>query len=87
MAWQQPLLDSLRLTTMMIHIASAINFLALDNQEDGTIAGEGLSALQTFAYFVALPIALFGVISVISYASSGDRKKSKNVASSITSIE
>jgi hypothetical protein len=72
---------------MMIHIASAINLLALDNQEDGTMAGEGLSALQTFSYFVALPIALFAVIAVLSYASSGDRKKSKNAASSITSIE
>jgi hypothetical protein len=72
---------------MMIHIASAINFLALDNQEDGTLAGEGLSALQTFTYFFVAPVALFLVISVLSYASTGDRKKSKNAASSITSID
>jgi hypothetical protein len=72
---------------MMIHIASAINFLTLDNQEDGTLAGEGLSALQTFTYFFVAPVALFLVISVLSYASSGDRKKSKNASSSITSID
>jgi hypothetical protein len=72
---------------MMIHIASAINLLALDNQEDGTMAGEGLSALQTFTYFVATPIALFAVIALLSYVSSGDRKKSKNSGSSITSID
>jgi hypothetical protein len=72
---------------MMIRIASAINFLALDNQEDGTVAGEGLSAIETFAYFVVAPIALFALISVITYAMTGDRKKSKNAASAITSIE
>jgi hypothetical protein len=72
---------------MMIRIASAINFLALDNQEDGTVAGEGLSAIETFAYFVAAPIALFALISVITYAMTSDRKKSKNAGSAITSIE
>ena len=71
----------------MIHIASAINLLALDNQEDGTMAGEGLSALQTFTYFVATPIALFAVIALLSYVSSGDRKNSKKSGSSITSID
>ena len=71
----------------MIRIASAINFLALDNQEDGTVAGEGLSAIQTFAYFVVTPIALFALISVITYAMTGDRKKPKSSDSAITSIE
>lgn len=71
----------------MIHLASAINFLALENQEDGTVAGEGLSAVQTFAYFFATPIAIFLLISVITYAMTGDRKKPKNSDSAITSIE
>jgi len=72
---------------MMIHIASAINFLALDNQEDGTVAGEGLSALQTFTYFFAAPIAIFVLISVITYAMTAERDKSKKAESVITSIE
>ena len=71
----------------MIHIANAINFLALDNQEDGTVAGEGLSAIETFTYFFVVPVAIFALITVITYAMTGDRKKSKNAASSITSIE
>ena len=71
----------------MIHIASAINLVSLGHQEDGTLPGQGLSALETFTYFVVAPIALFTVIAVLSWVSSGDRKKSKNAASSITSIE
>ena len=71
----------------MIHIASAINLLALDNQEDGTMAGEGLSALQTFTYFFAAPIAIFVLISVITYAMTSERDKSKKAESVITSIE
>lgn len=71
----------------MIRLASVLNFLALDNQEDGTVAGEGLSAVETFAYFFATPIAIFLLISVITYAMTGDRKKSKSSASAITSIE
>jgi hypothetical protein len=72
---------------MMIQIASAINFLSLENQEDGTVAGEGLSAVETFAYFFAAPTALFILISVITYAMTGDRKKAKSSDSVITSIE
>ena len=71
----------------MIRLASAINFLSLENQEDGTVAGEGLSAVETFTYFFVAPTALFILISVITYAMTGDRKKSKNAASAITSIE
>jgi hypothetical protein len=49
--------------------------------------GEGLTALQTFAYFVAAPIALFVVISVIAWALTGEKKKSTGSSSVITSIE
>jgi chromate transport protein ChrA len=85
--WQQLPLNSLRLSLMAINLASAINFLSLDNQEDGTVAGEGLSAVETFAYFFATPTALFILISVITYALTSDRKKPKSSASTITSIE
>jgi hypothetical protein len=63
-----------------------ISSLARATQEDGTMAGEGLTALQTFVTFVAVPIALFVVISVISYALTADRKN-KSGKSSITYIE
>ena len=72
---------------MTIHLASAIQILSLDNQEDGTVAGEGLSVLETFTYFFAAPIVLFVAISVITYALTGDRKKKEKVSSVVTSID
>jgi hypothetical protein len=33
---------------MMIHIASAIHTFSQGAQEDGTVAGEGLTAIETF---------------------------------------
>ena len=71
----------------MIHIASAINSLKQGAQEDGTVAGEGLSAIETFAYFFAAPTILFIAISVIVYALTGDRKTSEKKSSVITTIE
>jgi hypothetical protein len=72
---------------MMIHIASAIHTFAQGAQEDGTVAGEGLSAIETFTYFFAAPTVLFLGISVIVYALTGDRKKPKSTSSVITNIE
>jgi hypothetical protein len=56
------------------------------NQEPGALPGPGLTALQTFTYFVAAPVGLFLLISVITWALTGS-KKSKSTSSSITSIE
>ena len=72
---------------MMIHLASAIQILSLDNQEDGTVAGDGLSVLETFTYFFAAPTVLFVAISVITYALTGDRKKKEKISSVVTSID
>jgi len=72
---------------MMIHIASAISSLKQGAQEDGTLAGEGLSAIETFAYFFAAPTVLFIAISVLVYALTGERKKSEKNNSVITTIE
>jgi large-conductance mechanosensitive channel len=55
------------------------------NQEDGTIPGPSLSALETVITFVLVPIALFLVISLIAYAGTAQRKKSSK--SVITHIE
>ena len=71
----------------MIHIASAIQTFAQSAQEDGTVAGEGLSAIETFTYFFAAPTVLFLGISVIVYALTGDRTKPKSTSSVITTIE
>jgi len=72
---------------MMIHLASAIQILSLDGQEDGTNAGQGLSAIETFTYFFAAPTVLFLAISVITYALTGDRKKKEKISSVVTSID
>jgi len=56
------------------------------NQEPGAMPGEGLTALQTFTYFVAAPIGLFLGISLIVWALTGD-KKSTHSSSVITHIE
>jgi len=72
---------------MTIHLASAIQIFALENQEDGTVAGDGLSVLETFTYFFAAPTVLFVSISVITYALTGDRKKKEKISSVVTSID
>jgi uncharacterized membrane protein len=71
----------------MINLASAIQLLSLENQEDGTVAGEGLSVLETFTYFFAAPVVIFVAISVITYALTGDRKKKEKISSVVTSID
>ena len=71
----------------MIDIASAIHTFAQGAQEHPTVAGEGLSAIETFTYFFAAPTLLFIGISVIVYALTGDRKQTQNTSSVITSIE
>jgi large-conductance mechanosensitive channel len=67
---------------MINHFASVFRMI---NQEDGTIPGEPLSALETVVTFVVIPTALFLLISVIAYAATTERKKSSK--SVITHIE
>ena len=57
------------------------------NQEPGAMPGEGLTALQTFSYFVAAPTVLFVVISALVCVLDGGRKKNRASASVITHIE
>lgn len=59
--------------------------MKLINQEDGTIAGTALSALETVITFIVIPTALFLVISLIAYA--GTAKRTKSSKSVITHIE
>lgn len=56
--------------------------------EDGSMPGEGLSALETSLYFFAAPLGLFLLISVIVWAATADRKGSKAKSKgSLTQIE
>jgi len=56
--------------------------------EDGSLAGEGLSVLQTFTYFLVAPTVLFLVISFFAYITAKEtRKKSKKSINPLTHIE
>jgi hypothetical protein len=56
--------------------------------EDGTLAGEGLSVLQTFTYFVGAPVLLFAMISFFAYITAKEtKKKSKKSINPLTHIE
>jgi hypothetical protein len=72
----------------MIKTISQVASLAGNiNQEPGAMPGEGLTAVQTFTYFVAAPVGLFLAISLIVWALTGDKKKSSSSSSVITHIE
>jgi hypothetical protein len=56
--------------------------------EDGSLAGAGLTVLQTFTYFVAAPVLLFTVIAFFAYITAKEtRKKSKKSINPLTHIE
>ena len=56
--------------------------------EDGTVAGEGLTYLESFTYFVISPTVLFVVISFFAYITAKEvRGKKKAKPNSLTSIE
>ena len=52
--------------------------------EDGTVAGPGLSAIETLITYFVIPTAMFAVIAGIAWVASAPRKESSQ--SSITSI-
>jgi hypothetical protein len=56
--------------------------------EDGTVAGEGLTFLQTFTYFFVTPTVLFIVISFFAYITAKEvRQKSRKKPINLTQIE
>ena len=71
---------------MIKHLSQVALLSGNINQEPGAMPGEGLTALQTFTYFVAAPIGLFLIISIAVWAFTGT-KKSANSSSVITTIE
>jgi hypothetical protein len=60
---------------MILHLLPTL--LHLSNQEDGSMPGPGLTALQTVLYFVLAPIALFTVISIVVLLATADRSKGR----------
>ncbi|NQW65484.1 MAG: hypothetical protein HQ452_05625 [Actinobacteria bacterium] len=65
---------------MLMNFAQAV-------QEDGSLAGDPLTAIQVFLYFFLAPIGIFLVISALSWASSGKKNSSNQTHSSLTQIE
>ena len=56
------------------------------NQEDGSLPGEGLTALETFTYFFVAPAVLFIVISLIVYLAVRPKNERGNAGRAITKI-
>lgn len=56
----------------------------MSSVEDGTVAGPGLSAIETAITFFVLPTAMFFLIAGLSWVAS--RPRTTKTQSSITSI-
>ena len=52
--------------------------------EDGTVAGPGLSAIETLVTFFIIPVAMFFIIAGLSWV--GSRPRTAKTQSSITTI-
>ena len=53
------------------------------NQEGNAQPGEGLTALQTFTYFVFAPVAIFSIIALASWFASAPKKAKRDVINRI----
>lgn len=56
-------------------------------QEGGAEPGEGLTAIQTFTYFFAIPVASFIIISVIVWFATAPKREKKDVVNKIEDDE
>jgi hypothetical protein len=68
---------------MITSLSQVARILPMINQEGGAEPGEGLTALQTFTYFVAAPVAIFTVIALLSWFASAPKKAKKDVINRI----
>ena len=68
---------------MITSLSQVAHLLPMINQEGGAEPGEGLTALQTFTYFFAAPVALFIVIALLSWFASAPKKAKKDVINRI----
>ncbi|MEI6867783.1 MAG: hypothetical protein WCK62_04710 [Actinomycetes bacterium] len=66
---------------MLLHtLAATFHFAA---QEDGSLPGKGLTAIQTVLLYVAAPVGLFTLIAGTAYALTGERKSKSSAISHI----
>jgi hypothetical protein len=56
-------------------------------QEGGAEPGEGLTAIQTFTYFFAIPVASFIIISAIVWFATAPKREQKDVVNKIEDDE
>ena len=68
---------------MITSLTQAAHLLPMINQEGNAQPGEGLTALQTFTYFFFAPVAIFAVISLISWFASAPKKEKKDAINQI----
>jgi hypothetical protein len=68
---------------MIKSLSQAAHLLPMINQEGNAQPGEGLTALQTFTYFVFAPVAIFVVIALVSWFASAPKKAKRDVINRI----
>ena len=68
---------------MIKSLTQAAHLLPMIAQEGNAQPGEGLTALQTFTYFVLAPVGIFTAIALISWFASAPKKEKKEVINSI----
>lgn len=68
---------------MITSLTQAVHLLPMIAQEGNAQPGEGLTALQTFTYFVFAPIAIFTVIALASWFASAPKKENVDVINQI----
>jgi hypothetical protein len=68
---------------MITSLSQAAQLLPMVAQEGGAQPGEGLTALQTFTYFVAGPVVVFTVIAALSWFASAPKREKKDVINRI----
>ncbi len=62
---------------MIKSLSQVAQLLPMINQEGNAQPGEGLTALQTFTYFVLIPVGLFVIIGGLSWIASAPKKEKR----------
>ncbi len=68
---------------MITSLSQAAQLLPMIAQEGGAEPGEGLTAIETFSYFVAGPILAFTIISALAWFASAPKREKKDAVNRI----